>query len=268
MGKTEILIPIILFNIFFIAFIIAIIAFVRQYRLKKKQHDMIMYHQKEEHQKELLSTQIEIQNQTMQHIGREIHDNIGQKLTLASLYTQQLAYENKAPQINESIENISEIINQSLTELRALSKSLTDDTINHFSIIELLQQEINIINVLKKCNVNFIFDDKKLDLNYQTKSVLLRISQEFIQNSIKHSKCKNITIDIKTINDKLKLSLSDDGVGFDINNGSNKGIGLSNMKKRTEIIGGKYKFESTTKTGTQLKITIPCINEKHNNNCR
>ena len=55
----------------------------------------------EAHTKELLSTQIEMQTQTMQYIGREIHDNVGQKLTLASLYTQQLAYENKAPQIND-----------------------------------------------------------------------------------------------------------------------------------------------------------------------
>ena len=113
MGKSQIIITIIVFNIFFIAFIIAIIAFVRQYRLKKKEHIMLLSTQQEEHQKELLSTQIEIQNQTMQYIGREIHDNIGQKLTLASLYTQQLAYENKAPQINENIENISAIINQS-----------------------------------------------------------------------------------------------------------------------------------------------------------
>ena len=81
------------------------------------------------HEQILLSTQLEMQTQTMQYIGREIHDNIGQKLTLASLYTQQLAYENKAPQINDKIENISNIINESLAELRQLSKSLTDDSI-------------------------------------------------------------------------------------------------------------------------------------------
>ena len=111
---------------------------------------MILNDQHTEHQKEILSAQIEIQNQTMQHIGREIHDNIGQKLTLASLYTQQLAYENKAPQINENIENISAIINQSLSELRALSKSLTDDSISNSTIVELLQNECKIINELKR----------------------------------------------------------------------------------------------------------------------
>jgi signal transduction histidine kinase len=257
MGKSQIIITIILFNIFFIAFILAIIAFVRQYRLKKKEHEMIIQNQQVEHQKELLSTQIEIQNQTMQHIGREIHDNIGQKLTLASLYTQQLAFENKAPQINDSIENISAIINQSLSELRELSKSLTDDTISNLSIVELLLEESNKINDLKKCNVTFSSNDEKLDLNYHIKSVLFRICQEFMQNSIKHSKCKNITIKLDKLDKILKLSLSDDGIGFDSGKISGKGIGLSNMKKRTEIIGGKYELESIAKKGTQLTISIP-----------
>lgn len=257
MGQTETLIPILLFNLFFILFIVGIIIFIRQYKVKKQEYNAMLQLQKEEHSRELLSTQIEIQNQTMQHIGREIHDNIGQKLTLASLYTQQLAFENKAPQINDSIENISAIINQSLSELRELSKSLTDDTISNSSIVELLLEESNKINDLKKCNVTFSSNDEKLDLNYHIKSVLFRICQEFMQNSIKHSKCKNITINLDKLDKILKLSLSDDGIGFDSGKISGKGIGLSNMKKRTEIIGGKYELESIAKKGTQLTISIP-----------
>ena len=212
--------------------------------------------QYEEHQKELLSNQIEIQKQTMQDIGREIHDNIGQKLTLASLYSQQLAYENKAPHINEKIDGISEIINQSLTELRALSKSLTDDTINSRDTIDLIQHEVDKINELKKCVVSFSFNEKNIKLNYQIKSVLYRIIQEFIQNSLKHSKCKNIKINLEKINNSLKLVLHDDGIGFDINSVSSKGIGLVNMKKRAEIIHADFNLESSTDNGTQLTIFL------------
>ncbi len=258
MGENQIITTIIVFNLFFIAFIFAIIAFVRQYRIKKNKHDMILNHQLKEHQQELLSTQIEIQNQTMQHIGREIHDNIGQKLTLASLYTQQLAYENKAPQINESIEVISTIINQSLSELRELSKSLTDDTINNSSIVKLLQQESDKINDLKKCKVNLTFNKDSIDLNYQTKTVFLRITQEFIQNSIKHSKCNNITIELLETANSLLLNLADDGIGFDKNDITGNGIGLSNMKKRASIIGGTHTLHSD-KNGTKLSIKIPLL---------
>ncbi len=256
MGKIENIIPLLLFNGFFILFIAAIITFIKQYKLKKKEHNAMLQFQKQEYQKELLATQLEVQQQTMQHIGREIHDNIGQKLTLASLYTQQLAYENKAPQINESIENISTIINQSLSELRELSKSLTDNTIEKTVISELLKLESDKINDLKICKVSFKNSTSDLQLSYQTKTVLLRITQEFIQNSIKHSQCKNISILFSASSSFAKLELQDDGKGFEIDKNKSNGIGLNNMKKRAEIINCIYNFESN-KNGTKLTIEIP-----------
>lgn len=209
-----------------------------------------------EHQQELLSTQIEIQSQTMQHIGREIHDNIGQKLTLASLYTQQLAYENKAPHINENIENISAIINQSLSELRALSKTLTDNAIDANTISKLLEEECAKINELKECKIHFESSVVRTALSYEEKSILVRITQEFLQNSIKHSKCKHINVGLIHANNMLELSLNDDGKGFDVNQINTNGIGLNNMKKRTEIIGGTFDLQSST-SGTKLVIKIP-----------
>ena len=125
MGKTEIIILVIIFNSFFLLFILAVVLFVKQYKLKRKQYDAIVEVQNQEHQKQLLSNQIEVQQQTMNSIGQEIHDNIGQKMTLASLYTQQIIFENKYPQSNESLKNVTTIINQSINDLRKLSKSLT-----------------------------------------------------------------------------------------------------------------------------------------------
>lgn len=257
MGKTEIIITIILFNLFFILFIIGIVVFIKQYKVKKREHKVNLQNQEREHQQELLSTQLEIQTQTMQYIGREIHDNIGQKLTLASLYTQQLAYENKAPHITENIENISTIINESLSELRQLSKSLTDDSIEQNPIVTLLEQECKKINELKKCNVHFIYVPKIELQGYQVKSIVLRITQEFLQNSIKHSKCKNIYVSFKRTNDTIELELEDDGVGFDNTKTQANGIGLHNMKKRAEMIGGEYIFKSSESQGTKLTIKIP-----------
>ncbi|TRX36250.1 sensor histidine kinase [Flavobacterium restrictum] len=211
-----------------------------------------------QHKFQLNVVQIEMQQQTMQHIGREIHDNIGQKLTLASLYTQQLGYENKAPQINDKIENISSIINQSLNDLRQLSKSLTDNAIKINTLYDLLELECKKWHEIKNCEMNLESNSKSIILPYQTKSVLLRISQEFIQNSIKHSGCKNINITLNTVNNKLQLCLQDDGKGFDVNI-TYDGIGLKNIKKRIEIIDGSSILESHEKTGTKLLIDIPFI---------
>jgi len=257
MGERGIIILIVLFNIIFIAFISAIVIFVRQYRIKKREHVAEIHDIDEVHKKDLLETEIEIQTQTMKHIGREIHDNIGQKLTLASLYTQQLAFENKAPHINENIETISEIINQSLTELRELSKSLTDNNIAKASIFQLVENECKKINDLKKCKVHFRCD-AQIDIeSYSIKSILFRITQEFLQNSIKHSQCKNIEVALGQTAYHLQLNLEDDGKGFDVDKLNSKGIGLKNIEKRTEMIGGNFKLESGHLQGTKLTIEIP-----------
>jgi signal transduction histidine kinase len=238
-------------------FIIGIIIFIFQYWKRKRQHEDEKNLLNEFHRTEILKTQLEMQTQTMQYIGREIHDNVGQKLTLASLYTQQLAYENKAPQINDKIENISQIINESLTELRQLSKSLTDDSIADNTITDLLLQECNRVNSTKKCSVHFSSNQKNTVLPYQTKSILVRIVQEFLQNSIKHAGCKNIDVSLHVNDDGILLQLKDDGKGFDTNMADGNGIGLNNMKKRTELIGGHFNFESSIGKGTGLNIEIP-----------
>lgn len=255
MGQTEYLLIIILFNILLVAFIVAAISFVIQYKNKKKESIALLKQQHILHQKELLATQIEIQTQTMQHIGREIHDNVGQKLTLASLYTQQLAYENEALPINDKIAGIGELINNALAELRHLSKSLTDNHIDSNDISILLKEEFAKIELLKKYILKVSITNDPIYLNYQTKSLLLRIVQEFLQNSIKHAACKTIAITLIK-QDKIILTLSDDGKGFNPEKLIAKGIGLSNIKKRIALIGGNYSLQSTEGIGTKLTIEI------------
>ncbi|PHS06593.1 MAG: two-component sensor histidine kinase [Kordia sp.] len=257
MGETGIIITLILFNIIFITFIGGIIIFIREYRIKKKAHLSQIISIDEGHKKELLETKIEIQTQTMQYIGQEIHDNIGQKLTLASLYAQQLMFENKSPDITDNISGINDIINQSLIELRQLSKSLTDDSIKNNSITELIASECKKINDFKKCTVQFSSTEEISLISYQIKSVIYRITQEFLQNSIKHSECKNILVSLFKTENGIRLILKDDGVGFDVDNVKPDGIGLQNIQKRTKLIGGSIGLVSQQPIGTELTIEIP-----------
>lgn len=253
MGESEIVILIITSTLVFLFLFTGIILIMAQYKKRKTESIIETESLKQKH----IQEQLEMQTQTMQHIGREIHDNVGQKLTLASLYTQQLAYENKAPQITDKIENIGNIINESLAELRQLSKSLTDDAINELDITELLQQESDKVNALQKCLVTFSSNLKNIPLPYETKSILLRIVQEFLQNSIKHAGCKNIDIALTTNQSIVQLQVTDDGKGFDPEATGRKGIGLYNMQKRTALIGGTYQLQSAAGKGTTLFITIP-----------
>lgn len=256
MGKTEYLLITIVFNLFFLLFMVAIIMYMWQYRRKKKENDLQFLYEKNVHQKELITTQLEMQKKTMQEIGREIHDNVGQKLTLASLHIQQLIYENKIPNDDESISNINSIINDSLADLRQLSKSLSDDSIDENTLPNLLKIETKKIGKIKECQLIIEKEDDYNFISYQEKSVLLRITQEFIQNAIKHADCTKITVSLTSKNNDFILSLSDNGKGFDSKNLKSEGIGLKNMKKRTDIVGGIFTMDSDT-SGTRATIKIP-----------
>jgi signal transduction histidine kinase len=257
MQQTEIVTFIVIVNLLLLIFVVGIILFVLQYRKRKLDHTNETMAMKTKHNQEILSTQLEIQAQTMQHIGREIHDNVGQKLTLASLYTQQLAYENKAPQINDKIEGIGKIINESLQELRQLSKSLTDDTIANNTLSELIQEECNKMKALNKCKIIFFDNSRTNNLPYQTKSILLRVVQEFFQNSMKHANCKNITASLSKNDLELTLKIEDDGIGFDTFSKNHSGIGLKNMQKRVQLLNGIYELTSAIDNGTKLSIKVP-----------
>ena len=209
-------------------------------------------------EKELLKTQVEIQTETMKSIGREIHDNIGQKLTLSSLYLQQMSINHKLrPELSETIINVNEIISDSLSDLRYLSQSLTQDSVETNTIHELLKGECNRVNILEKYTVIFTSNLERKEYLYTIKSVLLRIAQEFIQNSIKHAQCKTITISLTEENNNLKLVLSDDGKGFDIKKTETTGIGLQNIRKRIKLVNGTFHFYSEPMKGTKFTIEIP-----------
>lgn len=258
MGKTELIITIILFNLFFLIFIIAIFVYIKRYRYRRKEHINELRLKNQEHQKALLAAQLEIQKVTMAQIGRELHDNIGQNITLASLYTQKMLYDNTVPQVQEEINQVVDILNNTLVELRSLSHSLTNDRIADRNIIELIEDEVNKTNALKKCKVHLNTQlDENEDLNILQKTVLIRTIQEFIQNSLKHAQCKNIFVTLVVDKDgKLLLELKDDGVGFDLSESQMQGIGLKNMKKRTEILDGTYHLYSQKGIGTLLTINL------------
>ena len=247
----------VIFNVILVAFVGGIIIFIREYRIKKKSHEKQLNAIDLQHKKELMKTQLEIQQQTMADIGREIHDNVGQKLTLSSMYLQRLVFENKPSELMGNLNEVNDIINESLSELRHLSKSLTDDTIETNSFVDLIEMECEKLRKLKKYVVTFNSTTEIPPIDYQTKSILLRIVQEFFQNSIKHSGCKALQISLEKDHHALQLILSDDGIGFDLKHLKKEGIGLKNIRKRVEMIQGISALESNKESGTKLSVKIP-----------
>src|SRR6185295_2576706 len=123
------------------------------YRKRKLLHVREKAAIEKQHKLDLLNNQLQIQQQTMQFIGSEIHDSVAQKLTLASIYSQKLEYENKHPDILDKVGKISSIINDSLSELRDLAKTLSNANIQDEGLTELLLLEEERVNGAGICTM-------------------------------------------------------------------------------------------------------------------
>ncbi len=257
MEQSEFKIFIVLATIILLVFINGILVFIMQYRKRKLMHEKEKTMMNEQHTEELLQTKLEIQAQTMQDIGREIHDNVGQRLTLAAIYANQLSHENNYPEINNRITEVGNIINESLAELRNLSKNLTSDNIDADELVTLIENECKRVRALNMCSVSYSFKGSNYHISTTVKNFVVRIIQEFMQNSLKHASCKNINIQLTYTNEGLRVSATDDGIGFNTALPSGAGIGLQNMKKRAELIGADFSLTAIINKGTTLELFIP-----------
>lgn len=185
MNREGIIIFIIVSNLVFLVFIVGLVVFVFQYRKRKLEHLQKTLEMEIKHENQLYSERIAIQLQTMQEIGREIHDNVGQKLTLASIYTNQVTQLN--PLENERIAEVTKLIDQSLLDLRKLSKSLVNNDFKEKNLLELLEEEAHLINLSGTLKLKIICTTKSIRLGFKLRQGIFRILQEFIQNSLRHS---------------------------------------------------------------------------------
>jgi len=258
--KTEYQIFMILATVIWLVFVSFIFIFVFQYRKRKLLYEKEKAIMNAKYTQDLLNTKLEIQEHTMQDIGREIHDNVGQKLTLASIYANQLSHDKNYPNINERISEIGNIISESLSELRALSKSLTIVNTDASELVALIAAELDRVNALHICEVSFTINNSTFELSTTIKNFILRIIQEFMQNSLKHARCRKIDLVFNYSDEGLSVHATDDGTGFDIQQYTGrekKGIGLMNMKKRAELIGADFSIQSSIDKGTSLALFIP-----------
>jgi len=255
MGQTEIKIFIVLIGIVMLIFIIGIILFIFQYRKRKLLHEKEKVAIEKQHKFDLLNTQLESQQQAMQHIGQEIHDSVGQKLTLASLYSKRLAQGDQLKELPQKAADIGKIIDESLAELRQLSKSLTNPQQASLDIISLLKDEAAQINASGVCHVMIESNENNLPIPLTKKNILLGLLQEFIQNSLKHAACCRIMVSFKKEAGNIFITAADDGKGFELSGPSN-GIGLQNMKRRAGQLQAEYKISSEPGKGTSLFLHL------------
>jgi signal transduction histidine kinase len=184
-------------------------------------------------------------------LSRELHDGVGPYLTSLKHYVENRV-ENE-----EKKKEMKRIIDDTISEIRLMSNALMPSSIDDFGIGVTLT---NFVDSLKKSTaIHIEYEDlTKQDstriTNHQGIN-LFRICQELINNSLKHSKAKNIRITLSEFDEFISLFYFDDGIGFDKNN-VNFGSGIINIKERVEICNGKIVIDSANGT-TTFEIELP-----------
>ena len=257
MEQKEVQIMVLTATIIVIILAVSLIFFFSYFQQKKTTFLLKQREIQQRFDEEITKSKLEIQEQALQNISWEIHDNVGQLLSVAKMQLNILQL--NAPEEQQSkIQETGDIVGKSLQELRGLAKSLNPDTIKNKGLIESISLEIDRFNRLKFINSTLKILGDPFNLSDEKEVILFRILQEFSNNTLKYSKAKNLAISINYTNNQLELLAEDDGIGFDLNDKSkHEGIGLLNMKSRVKLIGGEIDLKSSEENGTQLYISCP-----------
>ena len=227
----------------------------RQQKLKNIQ-------QEQEFELQSAIAKIENQNKLQEQrlsISRDLHDNIGAQLTfiISSVDNVKYGFDIQNEKLNGKLTNISSFAKDTIVELRDTIWAMNTNEITYEDL------EVRIHNFIEKAKeakqeITFSF---KIDKDLATKKLssvegmnVYRTIQEAINNSLKYANAKNIKIEAKKEENQTKITITDDGIGFNETE-IHYGNGLNNMKKRIKEIGGKLQITSSEK-GTTIEVLI------------
>jgi len=210
---------------------------------------------------ELLQTQLEIQEQTFKNISQEIHDNIGQVLSLVKLNINTMD-SNKPLPLQEKISNSRTLISKAIQDLRDLSKSLNTDYVIEQGLMRSIEYELEMIRKTGSYDIEFEANGKAYRLDRQQELIIFRIVQEILHNIIKHAKASKINVTASFEPEIFMLAIADNGDGFDASkigseNYEGFGLGIRNMHNRAKMIDADFKLTSSLQDGTTVTLTLP-----------
>jgi len=205
---------------------------------------------------------IKTQEEERYEIGGELHDNVCQILA-TSMISLGMIKKYIEPKAEQWYINTKEYINMASDEIRNLSHRLAPAFFDDSSFEVAIEILINTFNVADAYEIDLQFDTdiKDDDLTLEMQLNLYRIVQEQLRNILKYSKATKITLEFFVENNMIVLRLSDNGVGFIMEN-AKSGIGLANMKRRAELFSGTFLIKSTPGNGCVMTVTIP-VAAKH-----
>jgi signal transduction histidine kinase len=254
--QEDILVTIIISSVFFVLLAVFLLVMLYLFLRKQRKNQKEKEEMKNRFEQTIIKSQLEIQNQTLNYIGSEIHDDTAQVV-----YLSMLRIANLKERVDEKEkEEIYNFLKKVWNDLRNISHSLINNNFHQIGFIESLEQLLHNIEKTGKYKTTLTIDEEvNIDLLDKSVDVILyRMIQEVINNTLKHAACDKIDIHIGKDNQLIKVEIKDNGIGFDASlvKQDNPGVGLYNIFTRAKLINASVNINSILGTGTNIEIFL------------
>ncbi len=236
-----------------ILFLISVIAAYLIYKNYRHRQDRKLqeeiYRQKELEAKALFDGE---QNERIR-IARDLHDSVGQMLSLIKMNIS-------AQEKNTESEQIQNLIDKTISEVRMISHNLIPEELN-FGLIPALENLADKINATEKTKIELEIPENVRSITFQKQNELsmYRIVQELLNNITKHAEASLIQLSAEKSDDYVLFNIRDNGKGLDLDSIANSpGIGWKNINARIHMMDGYLNIKSESLKGTEIEITLPC----------
>ncbi len=196
-------------------------------------------------------------------IAREIHDELGQVLTVLKIQITLVSNKLRDDQqeLKDKIISVSKMIDDTVEKVQRITAKLRPDILDELGLIPAIEWQAQEFQDVTGISCSFTLPRSELDLEEDKSTAIFRIFQEALTNIARHSKAKLISISIQEKAENLILKIKDNGVGIAQEQTKDfKSLGIIGMKERALILGGEVTIEGTPGKGTEVRVQIPLNN--------
>jgi len=201
-----------------------------------------------------LTSLIDGQELERRRLSKELHDGLGQ-LILASKLKFQRALDEKPEKAKQIIKETEDLFRRTMLEVRNISNGLMPAVLTEFGLLTAIRNLAKEITESSGINVIVHTSIQSLNLSAKIETYIYRIVQEALNNVIKHADANEVVLILTEKNNKLNLSIKDNGKGMITNNYST-GNGLNNMKDRATLLSGELQVISELGSGTEIRLVV------------
>lgn len=240
--------------------LVIVIAIVK-YQNRRRRYGQEIQELKSTYEQEILKAELEVKEQTLHVVSLEIHDNIGQILSLVKLNLSKMKAEQDIG-LAGRIVSTKELVTKAIQDLRNLSKSLNTEYVSTQLLSESLRMELHQIEKAGTLTTSLEVTGSERSLDPQHQVIIFRVAQEALHNILKHAEATHVWIILNFTSNYLTLKIQDDGIGFNAtpvleNRMASSGTGVRNMFYRSRLMGGKFILDTQPGHGTLYQLTVP-----------